>query len=477
MFQKQYLTYSIYGLLFITLYFIFFQHLDSFHIRNWDEAMFAVNAYEMNQNHHFIVPHFNNFADMWNSKPPLQIWIQVLFIKLIGYNELAIRLPSALASSFSAITLFFFFKKRTSLIFALSVFFVFVTSSGVSTFHTGRTGDADALLSFFILCYIISFYKWLFENNEKAIFSFFIYLTLAILTKSIAALLFIPAIVFLVFYFKKFNPLLSNKWLYIGFFPCILLSLGYFYVRDFYQNGYISYILNNDIGRVNKAIESHLEPFDFYLNKLFNGRFLWFVLVLPGAYTLWINKKTKSYAIFLVSLFICYFIIISYSTTKLEWYDLPLFPILSVFSAYVIFKFISKINVTKKSFHTSLLLIFVFILPIYFSSRSSYKSEIPSEEKKIEILTEYAFKNSKNTSLNSTVFLTHNYDRALFFYKYKLNTKGMDFKITHSEQSLNPNDIVLVAEDSLKIVLKQKYNIQTIDSFTSVLKVKIKSLK
>lgn len=477
MFQKQYLSYSIYGLLFITLYFIFFQHLDSFHIRNWDEAMFAVNAYEMNQNHHFIVPHFNNFADMWNSKPPLQIWIQVLFIKLIGYNELAIRLPSALASSSSALTLFLFFKKRTSLVFAFTVFFVFVTSFGVSTFHTGRTGDSDALLSFFILLYIISFYKWLFENNEKAIFSFFIYLTLAILTKSIAALLFIPAIAFLVFYFKKIELLISNKWFYIGFFPFIMLSLGYFYLRDFYQNGYISYLLNNDIGRINKAIESHSEPFDFYLNNLFNKRFLWFILILPGTFALWKNKKTKSNAIFLVSLFISYFLIISYSTTKLEWYDLPLFPILSILSAYVIFVFIRKINIANKSFHSSVSLISIFALPFYFSCRNSYKSEIPSEEKKIEILTEYAFKNCKNTSLNNTVFFTNDYDRPLFFYKYKLNTKGMNFNITHSLNTINLNDIVIVSEDTLKILLNQKFNLQTVDSFNSVLKVKVHSLK
>lgn len=439
--------------------------------------MFAVNAYEMNQNHNFIVPHFNNIADMWNSKPPLQIWIQVLFIKLIGYNELAVRLPSALASSGTALLLFFFLKKRTPLVFAFSVFFVFVTSSGVSTFHTGRTGDSDALLSFFSLCFIISFYKWLFENNEKAIFYFFIYLTLAILTKSIAALLFIPAIIFLVFYFKKFNLLISNKWFYIGFFPFILLSFGYFYLRDFYQTGYISYILNNDIGRINKTIESHSEPFDFYLNNLYNKRFLWFILSLPGAFALWINKKTKSNAIFLVSFFISYFLIISYSTTKLEWYDLPLFPILSIFSAYVIFVFISKINIANKWFYPSSLLLFVFALPFYFSCRNSYKSEIPSEEKKIEMLTEYAFKNCENKSLNNTIFFTNKYNRSLFFYKYKLNTKGIDFKITNSMETINPNDIIIVSEDSLKIALSQKFNLQTVDSFSSVLKFKVHSPK
>src|SRR3989344_4807003 len=105
--------FSIYLILTLLLYFVFFQHLDSFHIRNWDESMFAVNAYEMIQNNNYIVPYYKNLPDMWNSKPPLQLWVQIFFIKLLGYNELAIRLPSALAGSLSALILFFTIKKRT----------------------------------------------------------------------------------------------------------------------------------------------------------------------------------------------------------------------------------------------------------------------------------------------------------------------------------------------------------------------------
>ena len=50
--------YSIYLLLAVVLYFVFFQHLDSFHIRNWDESMFAVNAFEMSNNRNFVVPYY-----------------------------------------------------------------------------------------------------------------------------------------------------------------------------------------------------------------------------------------------------------------------------------------------------------------------------------------------------------------------------------------------------------------------------------
>ena len=476
MVHKQYYTFGIYGILFIALYFIFFQHLDSFHIRNWDESMFAVNAYEMNNNN-FIVPFYKNVPDMWNSKPPLQLWFQVLFIKLIGYNELAIRLPSAIASSGSALLLFLFFKKRTSIILALCVFFVFVSSGGVASFHAGRTGDADALLSFFMLCYCIAFYKWLFENNQKSILYFFIFLTLAFLTKSIVALLFLPAILVLIFYFKKPKILFGNKWFYIGLVFCLSFCIGFVLLRNSQNKGYIDYILNNDVNRINNVIESHEEPFDFYINNLFNYRFIWFLFVLPGIVLLLINKKHKHWAIFIILLFISYFSVISISTTKLEWYDLPLFPMLSVCAAYTLYNLYSKTEFLQTKLFTVLFLLFTFSIPCYFSFRNAYKSEINPSEKKLEILTEYAFRNSKNSSLNNVVFFTTDYDRALYFYKYKQNTKGSDFQITTDVASIKINSTIIVANDSLKHLIFKNFNCEIVDSLKSAIKINITTLK
>ncbi len=470
-------NYLLYFILCVIIYFVFFQHLNSFPIRNWDESLFAVNAYEMSNNHNFIVPYYKNAPDLWNSKPPFQIWIQVLFIKLIGYNELSVRLPSALASSFSSLLLFYFFKKRFSVIFAVSVFLVFVTSFGVSTFHSGRTGDADALLSFFILAYCICFYKWLFEANHKAIFWFFVFLSFSFLTKSIAALLFIPAILFITISLKKTAELFKNKWFYIGLTLFLVSSIGYLLLRESYNQGYINYVFNTDIGRITKTIESHQEPFDFYINNLFQYRFIWFILVVPGAYLLWKQKTLKKTALFLISLLICYFLIISISTTKLEWYDLPMFPILSILSAYFIYTTIKHNNFTNKLRDQSIILGLIFVLPLYFTFRNSYKSEIKPNEKQLEVMNEYAFKNKKNHSLDKTIFLTSEFDRPLYFYKYLLNTKGLDFQITTSINNLKVNDIVIVSQDSLKKLLTSRYNTNVIDSYKSILKFQINNIR
>ena len=474
MIQKQYHIYGIYGLLFITLYFVFFQHLDSFHLRNWDESMYAVNAYEMSNNHNYIVPFYKNLPDMWNSKPPLQLWFQVAFIKLIGYNELAIRLPSAIASSGSALLLFFFFKKRSSIIFALSLFFIFISSGGISAFHAGRTGDADALLSFFILCYCLAFYKWIFENHEKSILYFFIFLTFAFLTKSVAAFLFLPAILILVIYFKKTKTIFTSKWFYIGFTICLSICAGYILLRESQNNGYIDTILNNDIKKFNFKLDSHKEPFDFYINNLFGYRFIWFLFILPGIFLLFINQKHKQKAIFIMLLLISYFSIISISTTKLEWYDLPLFPLLSLCAAYTLYYVYSKTEYLQTNKNRAFFLLVTFSIPCYFAFRNAYKSEINPAEKKLEILTEYAFKHSKNNSLNAVIFLTTDFDRSLYFYKYRYNSKGLDFQITKDLKSIKNNSTVIVADDSLKLILTSKFNYQIVDSLQSAVKFQLK---
>ncbi|MDE6112359.1 MAG: glycosyltransferase family 39 protein, partial [Bacteroidales bacterium] len=76
---------------------LIFFHLGRLPLRVWDEARLAINGYEMMQNHRFFVTTYEGAPDLWNTKPPLLIWLQVLSMRCFGINEVAFRLPSALA--------------------------------------------------------------------------------------------------------------------------------------------------------------------------------------------------------------------------------------------------------------------------------------------------------------------------------------------------------------------------------------------
>ena len=77
-------------------------------MRLWDESIYSVNTYEMIQNGKYFSLYFDGAPDLFNTKPPLINWIQICFVKLIGYNELALRLPSAIAATLTIVVLFVF---------------------------------------------------------------------------------------------------------------------------------------------------------------------------------------------------------------------------------------------------------------------------------------------------------------------------------------------------------------------------------
>ena len=194
-FNQTKVTHAFAGLVvFVLIFFPVFTHLDSLPVRVWDEARNAINAYEMSKNGQWFVTYFEGNPDLWNTKPPLLIWFQVFWIKLLGFNELAIRMPSAIAAFFTLIIFFRFLKSTfNSSFLALIPVFVLLTNTGFLGEHAARNGDYDALLTLFTTTSALCFYRMLQTNQVKYFYYFFFSLTLAVLTKGVAGLLFLPA--------------------------------------------------------------------------------------------------------------------------------------------------------------------------------------------------------------------------------------------------------------------------------------------
>ena len=98
-------------LLAIIIYFPLFLHLTSLSVRVFDESRLALNAYEMLKTGNIVVTYYEGLPDMWNTKPPLMIWILAISIKIFGLNELALRLPAALAALATCFLLLWFARK------------------------------------------------------------------------------------------------------------------------------------------------------------------------------------------------------------------------------------------------------------------------------------------------------------------------------------------------------------------------------
>ena len=64
----------------------------------WDESRNIVSALEMRQTGLSLVTTYGYAPDLWNTKPPLLIWLIYASVELFGPTVWALRLPSMLAS-------------------------------------------------------------------------------------------------------------------------------------------------------------------------------------------------------------------------------------------------------------------------------------------------------------------------------------------------------------------------------------------
>lgn len=466
------------GLL-ILIYLVIFLKLGSFHMRHWDESMFAVNTYEMIHNGNYFSLYFDGKPDLFNTKPPLTTWLQILSVKLFGYNELALRIPSALAASASVILVYRFMSKQFNLLWAWISALILLTSAGFIHFHTARTADSDSLLCFFILAGNLYFFKYLMEDKKKYIFLFFVFISLAFATKMYAALLFTPAYIIILMRYKKMLPFIFNRYFLAGISLFVISAIGLVLLREMDSPGYLREILFKDAGRMLTVVENHRESGTFYFDNFFSTRFSsWFLLLIIGASTAFFieDKTVKSFLTNLTILVATYLVIITFSITKLEWYDMPLYPIISIIAAYPLYYIIQTLisdSNPKRWIQQVLIIIVVFIYPYHMMFDKSQGNRIAAGEKKQEANELYLFSriNQKNNLDKITVYYSE-YTGSLLFYKYKLAELNQEIELSNTGE-FHLNDKILVSNDSLIHRMHEQYTFSTIDQLENAQLVQI----
>lgn len=325
----------------VILYFPFFLHLDFYTLKLYDEARRACNAFEMTQNGNLLVTYFDGQPEMWGTKPPLLIWLQAGLMKLIGYNELAVRLPAALAGLSLVLYLFHFGKRHLgSIAIGLFSLLVLITTNGFIDSHVTRTGDFDALLCLWTTLYLLTFFRYT-EATEPAERNRLLYYTalfvlLAAWTKGIAGFFFAPGMLLFALVKKQLVPLLKNKHAWFSA-ALVLGGVALFYLlREHYNPGYMAKVWENEVGgRYQKALEGNSKPPGFYLSYMARVDFSIWLGVLPLGILAGFSgsAKTRSLTLLLVINAIIFLGVISMAGTKLVWYMAPVFPSFAILCA------------------------------------------------------------------------------------------------------------------------------------------------
>lgn len=478
------------ALLFVlVIYCPFFLHLGDMPIRVWDEARQVANTLEMERNGNYLVTHFEGQPEMWNTKPPLLIWFQLFFLKLIGNEELAFRLPSAIAGFLTTLTIILLFAGYLkSYWFGFITVVVLVTANGYIGDHVARTADYDALLTFFMIFYALCFFLFLETGRLKYLHLFFAGLAFSILTKSIQGMLFIPALVIYPALTGNFLKLLKNKWVYIDFALVILIVMGYYLLRESVNPGYLEAVYINELGgRFARTMEYHKHPFNYYLNLLISDQFaIWFLFVPMGFFAglAFLKGKIRNLILYVALISSVYLLIISSAGTKLAWYNAPIFPLLSILSAFAIYRVFLLTVVFKgidgglfKKALPVLFMVMVLYPPYQIIIDKVYKPREGSNEIDFYNMSHLLQDVANHKSEIKDCFICYDgYSAHLQYYTNRLNQQGK-LVFLKDPQLLVVGDIVIYSQEFIRKKIEEKFLFEETGKYYNVKFIKINGIR
>ena len=466
--------------------FAIFPRLGSLPLREWDESRQAASAYEMYESGNYLVATFDHKPDLWNTKPPLLLWLQVLSMKICGVGVTAVRLPSALAMFFSSLALFWFCVKLKRPLAGLISALVFVCSKGLLFYHCGRSGDYDALMIMFVILYCGFFYLHTRLQKNKYLILFFLFLSLATLTKGIQALIPLAGIFLFVLFTKNLVPLLRNRNTYIGLLLFVILVGGFYVARESLAPGYLEAVWHNEAGgRFLTVIEEHSGGFWYYWDFIRDIQFPAFVWLLPVCFVinmLFKNKEARLANLYLGLLAVFYFIAISVSKTKLEWYSLPLIPFFALIIGLAlsqIYFFVSEKWIlisakrnkdSKNSIFVLKTLMLAIILSLFYNPYSEIvKHNLAAKEdennvayySRVNLMKMIADKESQNR-YKEICYIIEEQAQLDFFYHYYMKENGVRV-LRKTFADLNPGDYVQVNRPETLEKIQQHYETEETD--------------
>ncbi|QQS52153.1 MAG: glycosyltransferase family 39 protein [Bacteroidota bacterium] len=475
---------GVFLILIISGYFVFFLHLDSDAIFMWDESRLAVNGAEMSLNGNYLVPTFNGEPDMWNTKPPLMVWLQAICMKLNGINELSVRLPSAIAALATFLFLFYFMLKQfRNRLIGLAAALGLLTCDGYIAIHIARTGDYDALLALLTTLYLFLFYLTVSKDqdniNVKYLFAGSVFAILAFYTKTIQGLIFIPATYLFLLLSVRFRPK-AFFGLTISLAGILLVCLAYYIVRERINPGYIEASIYNDVtGRYFDQVVSP-KPWNYYLKHLLNMKFSYLFYSLPFVllYAYRLRQKAEGkFLLYLLINLIFYFAVIQVSQSKGLQYLAPAYPIMAALFGITFIAFANELfSISGVKASKPILLIVVIILFIF-----PYISILNKNLTRFDTNGWWSIKYghymhrvvTKQPGLNAISILHNGYNAHLDFYLIADQQKQLStFKKTIAD-SLKPGEYILFCGSGYLKKIEEKFSYQLIDTYENCFLIRL----
>jgi len=247
----------------------------------------------MIQNGNWITYTLNNKSNLYNTKPPLVLWLQCISISIFGSNVFALRLPTFFALIGLIISIIIYAKKRFNLLIGLFGSIIILTTPALIAPHVFLTADLDGILV--LLTTLLTLITFHFTHKRQitgiriSILAFVFFL--GFLAKSTAVFLWIPSLIFILARNSSLFFILKKKQFILSTLAVIIGIIGYYFSKEHYQPGTIERVFFSEYQRFYENIMPwHEHGPLFYLQRIYeklNPYYLWIsFILLPFYFTL-----------------------------------------------------------------------------------------------------------------------------------------------------------------------------------------------
>jgi len=290
---------------------------------NSDDAIYAQIISQLAENDKWFDLQWLDFD--YQTKPPLFFWLGAASVKIFSLNEFALRLPAALAGFLTVLALFIFARKLCN---DSGAFIASMILLGFELFiNLSHRVMMDIPLLFFLTFSLFSFLFTL--ENKKYFYPAWISLGLAFLIKGY---LFLPAVLVALIFFaviRRFKIIFAKDSI-LGFLLALTLMLPW-QVYRFVSSGSDftgRFIGNQIVNHYTDAMAIFKKPFFYYLSRFYERDFAIFLLfvISIALFVIYRKKHNLEKSAMLFIWIIVYFLIFSFSSSKIDHYIIGIYP-------------------------------------------------------------------------------------------------------------------------------------------------------
>lgn len=389
-------------------------------LSGYDDAAYAHEAKAMLESGDWWTLSLNGNPDF--DKPPLFIWLIALSFKLFGMSDFSAKIPGVMLGWGTILITFFLVKElfsqegeeERSWLPVLSMLALATTQYFLKYSSHAMT---DVPFTFFFTT-AIYFYVLGLRNNTFLLLSG-ISIGLGLLMRSPMGI-FPLAIIFCHLTMSKRYKLFLSPHLISSIIIALLLPATWYVAEyrlfgDFFINRHFNNVLAHSVETTNRTPGQQLLWYFEYLFKLGRLYLPWFPFMLFGLFLSFKKlKEGKSKEIQFLLLIWLFVVLIPFSVaeSKVLRYILPVFPVMSIYTAYAILKILSVKNLPRFSQIIFILLLAAGVFIVWFPKYQ----ERAADMKIIAQLTDPATKSDEKVVLYTFGELHWNYQTQLIWY-------------------------------------------------------------